>query len=290
MTAPTALAPRRVLLTADELDLLCRLAGDLPLPVDFRLVPRQPHPAGGRPVGVLCGGATGLVGSLRERRLVQPDPPMTTDPDRVAIHPSVRANLAVLAAPEVLIETRVQADVDGAARVVRAAHGVAGELGGSLVRVAESAAVELSIFPAVGLGAELLRVVPPVGSPERADQRPSGVVPLAALTQLGLAEQAGPDVVAEVLADLRLGAGEQARARALLEQARGVLQATVLVRPRVPGGPVELGQVLWYATPGGWVGLAPEPGARGEATVRLRPAGPEDLGGWLAPLVGQAIL
>jgi hypothetical protein len=260
------------------------------------LVPHQSQPVRGRTAAVLGGGAADLVGSLRERRLVQPAQPDRpgSDSDGVTIHPSVRANLAVLAAPELLIETRVQAEMDGATRVIRAAHAVAGELGGCLVRVGDSAAVELSIFPAVGLGAKLLRLVPPVGHPERADQRPSGVVPLAALTQLGVAERAGPgavpEVVAEVVADLRLGAGEQARARALLSQAHGVLQATVLVRPRVPGEPVAIGQVLWFATAGGWVGLAPEPGARGEASVRLRPAEPADLGGWLAPLVGQAIL
>jgi hypothetical protein len=60
-----------------------------------------------------------------------------------------------------------------------------------------------------------------------------------------VAERAGPGAVpervAEVVADLRLGVGEQGRARALLAQARGVLQATVLVRPRRPGEPVEIG-------------------------------------------------
>jgi hypothetical protein len=408
MSAATgAVAARRVLLTADELDVLCRLAGDLRLPADFRMEPRRPHAAdagpkdpvgvpgggvgavevpgggpkgpvgvpggggvgaveqpgggpvgvGGGPAGVVGGVPTGSVGvpgggrvgavevagggpagvvgggpkgpggvpgsgpatalaSLRERGLVRisaavsedvggvepgrrvagdgvmgpgPEAAAAGDAGLVAVHPSVRANLIVLAAPELLVETRVQVDTDGWPRVIRAAHAVAGMLGASLVRVDEAAAAELSIFPAERLGAELRRVVPPVGRPDRSARRPSGLLPLMALTQLGGAEQAGPPVVAEIVAELRLGAAELSRAHALLAQARGVLHSTVLASPRASGEPARFGQVLWYATAGGWIGVAPERGREGAASVRLEPAEPEDLGAWVAPLVGEAL-
>ena len=284
MTAAAMIAPRRVLLTADELDLLRRLAGDLRLPIDFRMEPPRPTPPGG-------WSFAGMVGSLRERGLLQSGPAGSSDSEGMTIHASVRANLAVLAAAEALVETRLQAGVEGATtQGVRAAHAVAGELGGSLVRLGEAAAVELSIFPAAGLGAELSRIVPRVGGRDPSARWPTGIVPLAALTQLEPAERAGPHMVEQVVADLRLGAGELSRARALLARACGVLQATVLVRPRMAGAPVAFGRVLWLATADGWLGLAPEPGPRGDVSVRLQPVEPEHLGAWLAPLVGQAIL
>jgi hypothetical protein len=287
-TAPAAVSPRRVLLTADELELLRRLAG-LRTPADFRIVPRPEQAADGSWCDTLGEALASPVNSLRERGLVRTAPAGPGHTGVHSIHPSVRANLAVLAAPEVLVETRVQADVNGRPRVTRSAHAVVGVLGASLVRVDEAAVAELSIFPAERLGAELERLVPPVGRPERSGERPAGLLPLAALEQLGVPGQAGAEVIAEVGAGLRLGAAELSRARALLAQARGVLRSTVLGLPPVAAEPVRFGQVLWFATAGGWVGLAPEPGRGGEAAVRLTPARPEDVDAWLAPLVGEAI-
>jgi hypothetical protein len=274
--------PRRAVLTADELEVLRRLAGDLRLPADFDLVDR-PDGQSGEPAVDRAVAAAAAERSLTERGfLVAAE---GAGGAGAVVHPSVRANLAVFAAPELLVETRLRADVDGRPHTARAAHAVAGGLGASLVRTNDVAAAELSIFSAEQLGAELLRVVPPVGRPERAEARPTGLVPLAALTQLGLADRGGPALFDEIARDLRLDAAEISRARTLLDQARGVLQVTVLA----PGQPARIAQVVWYATPGGWLGLAPEPGRDGTAAARLTPVQPEQLGVWLAPLVGEAI-
>jgi hypothetical protein len=173
---------------------------------------------------------------------------------------------------------------------VRAAHAVSAGLGASLARLGDTATVELSIFPAERLGLELVRMVPATGAASRAAQRPSGTVPLDAIAQVGLADEFGGDeVVRQLAAELRLTAAEQELARALSAQAAGVLHCLVTAPPRRPGEKGRVGQVLWYATPGGWVGLDPEPSADGRRTVRLRPADPIDLGAWVAPLVAGAL-
>jgi hypothetical protein len=303
--ATATVMPRRVLLTGDELDLLRRLAGDLRLPPDFRMEP-WPKQASGQASGQvgdrsragLDGGGTANRVRLRERGLIQTGSAAPDDTRVDTIHPSMRANLAVFASREMLVETRVQAEADGRPRMIRAAHAVAGLLGASLVRVDEVAVAALSIFPAEALGAELGRVVPSVGRTEHSGERSCGLLPLAALSQLGVIGQAGPeragpragpDRVAEIVGGPRLDAAELSCARAVLAQVRGVLQSTVLVLPRAAAEPARFGQVLWYATAGDWIGVAPEPGIGGEASVRLSPADPADLCEWLSPLVGEAI-
>jgi hypothetical protein len=305
------LQPRRLVLAAAELELLRRLAGDLRLPADFSVgrqvdpPPAQPAPADpasppGRsgpaspasPAGP--GGGVGGIGvesaalaaaarSLADQGVLQSDPdsPLGGRP-----HPSVAANLQVFASAEVLLETRVQVDT----QVVRAAHAVAGGLGASLARIGDTATVELSVFPAERLGLELVRVVPATGAASRANQRPAGLVPLDAVAQVGLADEIGGDaVVRELASELRLTAAEQELARALSAQATGVLHCLVSAPPRRPGEPGRVGQVLWYGTPGGWVGLDPEPTVDGRRAVRLRAAAPIDLGAWVAPLVAGAL-
>ncbi len=280
MTAPAMkIQPRRLVLAAAELELLRRVSGDLTLPADFAV--GQPAQAPGFGVEAATLAAAGR--SLAERGALRSDSdsPLGGEP-----HPSVLANLQVLAAPEVLLETHVS--VDG--QTIRAAHAVAGGLGASLARLGETATVELSIFPAERLGLELVRMVPATGSAARAGQRPAGLLPLDAIAQVGLADEVGGDeVVRQLAAELRLTAAEQQLARALSTQAGGVLHCLVTAPPRGPGEPARVGQVLWYATAGGWVGLDPEPGPDDRRTVRLRPADPIDLGAWLAPLVAEAL-
>lgn len=207
MTAALDLRARRLTLAAAELEVLRRRTG-VPLPGD--LVAEADEAA-------LAAAAAALAG----RGVLAADG---------AAHPSVAANLAVLAAPELVVLTRVQ---HPDARV-RAWHAVAGAAGASLIATSDRA-VELSLFAAADLRRELLRAVPEAG--------------------------------------------------ALAGEARGVLHGLV-VRP---GTPPAAGQVLWWATPGGWLGARPEPDRRGGRRLRLVPARREDYPGWLAPLVAEAL-
>jgi hypothetical protein len=284
------LPPRRLVLAAAELELLRRLAGDLPLPADFAVERPAPSPAAepaadgeARGISVDSAALAAATRSLSDGGVLQADPER---PRGVEPHPSVVASLQVLAAPEVLIETRLRTSE----HTVRAAHAVAAGLGASLARLADTATVELSIFPAERLGLELIRMVPAVGSAARGAQRPSGLIPLDALAQLGLAaEIGGNEVVQQIAADLRLTASEQAAARAFTAQVNGVLHGLVTAPPRPAPAAGRIGQVLWYATPGGWVGLDSQPVPDGRRTVRLSPADPIDLGAWVAPLIAGAL-
>jgi hypothetical protein len=278
--AATDVRPRRLVLAAAELELLRRLAGDLPLPSDFGV---QADSGAGTGIGVESAALAAAARSLAERGVLQSD---SDSPLGGTPHPSVVANLEVLARPEVLLETRVQVEP----HPVRAAHAVSTGLGASLARLGDTAMVELSIFPAERLGLELVRMVPATGTESRAEARPTGLVPLDAIAQVGLADQiGGEEVVRQLAAELRLTASEQQLARALAAQASGVLHCLVTAPAREPGGPGRVGQVLWYATPGGWVGLDPEPAPDGRRLVRLRPADPIDIGAWVAPLVAGAL-
>ncbi len=75
-------------------------------------------------------------------------------------------------------------------------------------------------------------------------------------------------------------------ARALDQQVAGVLHCLVLGPPSTPGVEVRVGQVVWFATPDGWIGAAPEPGPDGERLVRLVAVERKDVGAWVAPLIG----
>jgi hypothetical protein len=275
-TAPhPELAPRRLVLRVDELELLRRLAGEPRLPADFRVVPGQEQEQ------------DGALASLAGRGLVTND---RARAGRFAVRPSLAADLAVLSAPEVLIETRAAVGQGAARLALRAAHAVAGPLGASLVRADEGVGVELSVFPAECLGDEIRRVVPEAGGARRGGSRPAGVVPLAALVELPIADGiGGPAVVAEIAAELKVTSEERDLVLSLAREATGVLQAT-LTAPARAGGAAWVGEVLWYATDFGWIGLAPEPGAQGRTVARLVPVEPADLPAWLAPLVGQALV
>lgn len=271
-SATSTLAPRRLILALDELEALRRLAGDVRLPADFRVIGELP---------------AAVAATLAERGLV------SGDPGALVVHPSIVADLAVLSAPEVLVETVATVGQGSARQALRAAHALAGPLGASLVRAEEGAGVELSIFPAERVGEEIARVVPQAARGREGVWRPEGVVALAALVELPIAAQlGGPAVVAEVAQDIQVSEQERELALALAREATGVLQATLTVPARTDSHPPAawVGAVLWYATDGGWVGLAPQPGPDGRTVARLVPAEPAELPTWLAPLLGQALV
>jgi hypothetical protein len=217
----------------------------------------------------------------------------------------VVAALGVLAEPQVSVQVVVGA---GAGRGMRAVLGLAGGAGAGVLTLPEGG-VQVSVFPAVELAAELVRVVPGVGElvdpQERivrgldgGDGEPvAGVVPLAALTQLPIAGQAlgvthghggvgGPGGVA----DLPLSAEQAELVGRLVRGTRGVLQALV-------GGPVRVGgqvgagvgQAIWCGPAAGWVAGEPAPGPDGARWVRLRPVEPADLPAALAPVIAQIL-
>ncbi|TYP88550.1 ESX secretion-associated protein EspG [Blastococcus xanthinilyticus] len=138
--------------------------------------------------------------------------------------------------------------------------------------------VELSVAPAVRLGAELARAVPAAaavtGAPSGAEPErpPSGRLPLALLEEPSAEASDGPD--------------ETALAGELLRRAAGSLSALVLGRT---GGAVAAGQVSWLATDGGWVGLRPLADGSARRLVDVVPVRPEELGAWVAPAVGALL-
>ncbi|MEU4558759.1 hypothetical protein AB0F72_10225 [Actinoplanes sp. NPDC023936] len=199
---------------------------------------------------------------------------------------ALAVNLAVLARP--IAAVRIETAVPG--RVLRGLFSVAGSLGASLFTLA-GATVELSLFNAVDLGAELLRAVP---EPEGGDSVQSALNPERPLR--GTVD----------LADLEwqpwmppAGSGLADRARA---QTRGSVSA--LITGRRPDGGVLAGQVAWLLTGNRWTGLRPVPGAGGGGgarygggagsgggagkddgvrQVRLEPVDRADFPTWVAP-------
>jgi len=201
------------------------------------------------------------------------------------VHPSVLANLAVLAAPRLL----VRAEATLPAGRSRAVFAVAGELGASLFARA-GGAVELSLFPAVALGRELIRAVPesnmdvPAGRIRSSLGDPAapaiGRVPVALLAEY---EAVRGLFGADGWGDGSGGTGaELALAADLVAGTRGALLCTVLGRDRAGVG---TGQVVWLGTDAGWVGLAPCSTSDGRAAVELRPVERADIGTWLAPFI-----
>ena len=278
--AAADLRPRRLVLTAAELELLRRLAGDLPLPPGFQTA----LDTGAVRYGTAPGEAASLAAAaatLASRGAVRPDP--GTDPLACQLHPAVAFNLAVLARPEVLVLTRASS---GKVRV-RAAHAVAGTAGASLARL-DDRLVELSLFAATDLGRELIRAVPepPAGPP---GPRPAGLVPLDALERLGATLPGRPDLASQLATDLGLDPAQTEAVRALGLHATGVLHCLVTGAPAHPQAPRRVGQVVWLATPSGWVGAQPEPSSQNNRLVRLVPVRREDLGTWIAPLVGGVL-
>jgi hypothetical protein len=259
------------------------------LPADFQVEGRRPRLTDAGPVGAFgrVSAETTVFDRLVERGL------MGAGPDGARrVHPALAADLAVLTAPELLVTTRAVLRPGGSG--LRAAHAVTGSSGVGLLRAAAGAGVEWSRFPGGSLGAELVRAVSALGVSAADDgrgpvpRRPAGVVPLAALVELPIAAQwAGGPVVEEIAADLGVTPAQRELAVRLAAQAIGVLEVTVAVGG---GRGPELGRLTWLPTRGGWVGLAPEPTAGPGRPVRLVPVDVDRLGGWLAPLVGQALV
>jgi hypothetical protein len=226
--------------------------------------------------------------------------------DLVAVHPSVTVNLGILAAPAVLLDTT--ATVAGSA--VRGLHALAGSLplGASLFAL-DGGGVELSLFGALDLGRELARAVPAGENDwdyqhekERAgsaissrldfgywEEPPRGVLPLAALRDLGEAELlrgADSGAPAAVLRELRLPQQEAELASRVASRTDGTLLAQITARA---GGTVRAGYVTWLHTGAGWTGLRPAPRRAGVRMVSLEPVARADLGVWAAPYIAEAL-
>jgi hypothetical protein len=286
-------------------------------------------------------------------------------PERV--HPSVLADLAILARPRVLI--RVEANLVTGRRL--ALVGLADELGATVVRTGEDGGVELSMFAARTFGHEIVRLVPPLnldedllGPEDKADrpgQEDCQDPPGQEAGQAGQNRQAGEDRQAgqnrQAGEDRQAGQNRQAgedgqagqnrqagedgqagqnrqgsRARAgwavvplaalavpswMARETSGELHVDVMavavpsaesagqedaghgvgVDPGVGagvgagvGGPVVLrGRVLWLASSSGWIGVRPVPDGTAARLVELLPSVPEDLPGWLAPMIATAL-
>lgn len=160
------------------------------------------------------------------------------------VQPALAAGLTVTCAPRVGVLVR------STVGDVAAALGVAGDIGGGLLRVGGSA-VEVSAWPVPALGAELARCVPPLPS------RPRPV--------------------------LHLPLPELPRSAGLRESIVGTLHATVVAPGQV------VGQVVWLASRAGWLTLEPAEVRGGVRWVAVRPVEPVDLARCIAPLVAEAL-
>jgi hypothetical protein len=194
--------------------------------------------------------------------------------------PPVAVNLALLASRRWL-----RIEIGAGPLGLRALFALGDPLAASLVTLA-GGAVELSLFEAAHLGAELLRAVPP------AEQLATGA------SRVRRALSAAPP---PALPGRRPLAG---LSDVDIPSALGVLRC--LVTGPAAGGLV-VGQVVWLATEAGWVGLAPEPAFAPEPASAPKPAsapepasGPErwvrlvpvrraDFGAWIAPYVAQLL-
>jgi hypothetical protein len=186
---------------------------------------------------------------------------------------SVAANLAVLTGSVVT----VQVEVSAGGRGLRSVFGVSGPLGASLFTLADGA-MELSMFPATALGVELIRAVP---APDKlGNVRPrlytvlrggdhdhvplAGRLPLAAL-----------ETSSEYISTTNTPTELTAEQAALAE--------------RIIGDELAVGQVVWFATDAGWLGLRPDPLPDGTRMVVLEPVDRADLGIWIAPYVAEIL-
>ena len=194
------------------------------------------------------GEVAALTARLRLRLPPGFEAPPTTTPWSLIsgddVHPSLAAGLRATCAPRVAV--LVATTLGGC----EGAFGIADDLGGSLLRTADSD-VEVSAWPAVRLGDELARAAPTL--PEL--DRPTLHLPLAELPD-------APELAGIVV---------------------GTLRATVVAPPYV------IGQVLWLATDAGWLALEPAEVRRGARWATVRPVGPRDLGAAVAPFLAAAL-
>jgi hypothetical protein len=214
------------------------------------------------------------------------------DGDLTSVHPSVQANLRVLAAPRIMIDTTATVGAKGS----RSLHAFTGALGASLFLLPD-AAVELSMFAAVDLGRELVRAVPAWESSgfgalldDAHDVEPlRGTVPLDALHELGIADllrDADPGATEHVLEVLRLPEAEAEFAQDVVRRTDGVLRCLATA---VTAGGVRSAQLTWLHSDSGWVGVRPAAVGTDRRLVELAPVDREDIGVWLAPYVAEAL-
>jgi hypothetical protein len=278
MSAPGA---HRLVLSAREYRLLVDWA-ELGMPPGWE--PGAPSEDGESAGGGADAQYEAMLDGLFERGvLVDAD-------DELDLHPSVLMNLVVLAEPQLMVETTASIGAVGASSL----HAVAGELGASLFALRQGG-VELSMFASVTLGRELIRAVPEErvsgisaalgGAP---GEPPRGWVPLDALHELGVAELmrgSDPWAPAEVRGMLGLPA-EQLELVARVSRSDGGLRSVVT---GIRAGEAVSGLVVWLHLSSGWLGLMPDPDGSGRRMVRLEPAGREDLGTWVAPMVAAVL-
>ncbi|WP_412752113.1 ESX secretion-associated protein EspG [Krasilnikovia sp. M28-CT-15] len=222
------------------------------------------------------------VATLRTRGVCVPG-----DGATIQLVEAVAANVAVLAAATVTIQVEVSVRERG----LRAVVAVAGSLGASLFTLADGA-VELSLFPALGLGAELIRAVPAAERSEAVesriaaalggdgtDVRVTGRLPLAALESV-------TEYVAPASTPVPLTDAQQALAAQVNRRTTGLMSCLVTGRIR---GDLAVGQVVWLATDSGWLGLRPDPDPDGTRMVVITPVDRADIGAWVAEYVAEIV-
>lgn len=276
-------APRRVVLTAAELAYLLDRTG-VDLPPGWAPSPES-SPGAGPPALPNGFAESGLV----KKKIV------TGAGEEAEVHPSIERNLRILASPRVVLDTLVSIGDRG----MRSVHVVSGPLGASLFALADGA-VELSMFAAVHLGRELVRAVPSetsereqeIGDALGAENAPRplrGRLPLSVLQEVGaarLTRVADPGVVAAVLAQLELPAGQARLAGQVADRVDGALRC--LITAQLPERVVS-SEIIWLHSDDGWTGMRPDPDGSGRRMVRLTPAAREDLGTWAGPVLAGAL-
>jgi hypothetical protein len=264
----------RLELTGPEWVVLCRVAGIT-------------APDGFSPVDEVSDEDLATAeAALAERGLLGGD-------DKADLHPWLGIALTIWVAPDVVVQVEAAIRELGA----RAVYVLQGPLAGSLASRPDGG-VRLATFPAVELGAELRHAVPEIPTdtvgrstmnrlvPGAGPARLQGRLPLVALTDgtspgylAGAAGAGGPTVSQ---ADALLAAELQARTI-------GVLSCLVTgsIDPQTRVGLV--GNLVWYATDAGWIGMRPHPDGSGRQLVDLVPVDRTELAAWLAPYLTRVL-
>ncbi|MDQ1725125.1 MAG: hypothetical protein QOG52_2153 [Frankiaceae bacterium] len=251
------MAARRLLLSVDELAVLCREHA-VRLPPPFLPVRVGAGDARAREVAREHLVARGLLDG--------------------AAGESVARNLGLLTASRVALRTDVVIDHESISSLI-----AIGEEAGATIAHAYRSAVELSLWPAGELPHEVSRLVP--GGGPRGDGRPVAIATRALIGALGVAADRGHDAAEMLL----VREGVQRRdADQLLHVAattHGSLHA--IVTGRATGGTeaVALGHVVWLLSGQGWQGIR----RLRVGDLALAPVVPADLGRWLAPYVAELV-
>jgi hypothetical protein len=273
VTQPTALHPHRLVVSSDELGHLVQLLA-IELPPSWQ--PSAPHDPTTPKKGLIAQKA--LVGD---------------GSGAAAVHPSVAANLQVLAHPQAMLATTAHIG----SNAVQCLHAITGVFGASLFRL-DGKKLELSFFRSVDLGKELIRAVPP--EPEHSarltklfgDEPPKpfvGALPLRALEELGLAvtlRSADPPGVSAVLEALALPEEQNRLAGRLAEETDGLLTCDMTGHS---GNEPIADRIIWLHAGGAWTGLRPSDSGAGERLVQLEPVQPGSLGVWAASFLAAAL-